>query len=106
MAIHDLQHRIHPEFPEVSANGEWEAREHLFASGVRHAEAILVDSEVGREDVLEFYGHLTSPDRVRILPFVLPPYLVRPTPDEVRLSAPGAPRLGPLLALSRPVLAT
>ena len=47
------------------------------------AEAILVDSEVGREDVLEFYGHLTSPDRVRILPFVLPPYLVRPTPDEV-----------------------
>ena len=24
MAIHDLQHRLQPEFPEVSANGEWE----------------------------------------------------------------------------------
>lgn len=83
MAIHDLQHRIHPEFPEVSANGEGKAREYLFANGVRYAEAILVDSEVGREDVLEFYGNLTSPDRVRILPFVPPPYLVRPSADEM-----------------------
>ena len=94
MAVHDLQHRIHPEFPEVSADGEWEAREFLFANGVRYAEAIVVDSEVGREDVLEFYGHLTSPDRVRILPFVLPPYLVRPTGDEVAttLRSLGVPR--------------
>lgn len=83
MAIHDLQHRIHPEFPEVSADGEWEAREYLFANGVRHAEAIVVDSEVGREDVLEFYGHLISPDRVRVLPFVLPPYLVKPTAADI-----------------------
>ena len=28
MAIHDLQHRLQPEFPEVSANGEWERREY------------------------------------------------------------------------------
>jgi len=83
MAVHDLQHRIHPEFPEVSANGEWEAREYLFTNGVRYAEAILVDSDVGREDVLEFYGHLISPDRVRILPFVPPPYLAKPTADDV-----------------------
>lgn len=83
MAIHDLQHRIHPEFPEVSADGEWEAREGLFTNGVRYAEAILVDSEVGREDVLEFYGHLVEPDRVRVLPFVLPPYLERPSNGEV-----------------------
>ena len=106
MAIHDLQHRIHPEFPEVSADGEWEAREYLFTNGVRRAEAILVDSEVGREDVLEFYGHLTSPDRVRILPFVPPPYLVQAEADEVSatLRSPRSPR--PLPALSRPVLAT
>ncbi len=83
MAVHDLQHRIHPEFPEVSANGEWEAREYLFSNGVHWAEAILVDSEVGREDVLEFYGHLISPDRVRVLPFACPPYLAKPTDDVV-----------------------
>lgn len=83
MAIHDLQHRLHPEFPEVSADGEWEAREYLFANGVRCAEAIVVDSEVGRQDVLQFYGHLTSPDRIRVLPYVLPPYLATPTDEDV-----------------------
>lgn len=83
MAIHDLQHRIHPEFPEVSAGGEWEAREYLFRNGVRYAEAIVVDSDVGRDDVLEFYGDLISPDRVRVLPFILPPYIAKPTAHEV-----------------------
>ena len=43
----------------------------------------IVDSEIGREDVLKFYGHLTSPDRVRILPFVPPAYLKKPTAGEV-----------------------
>jgi hypothetical protein len=33
MAIHDLQHRLHPEFPEVSADGEWERREYLYRNG-------------------------------------------------------------------------
>ena len=35
MAVHDLQHRLQPEFPEVSADGEWEWREYLFPQ--RHA---------------------------------------------------------------------
>ena len=30
MAVHDLQHRLQPEFPEVSADGEWAWREYLF----------------------------------------------------------------------------
>lgn len=83
MAVHDLQHRLQPEFPEVSAKGEWESREQLFTNGIRSAVAILVDSEVGREDVLAYYGHLVSPDRVRVLPYVLPPYLQRPGTGEV-----------------------
>lgn len=83
MAIHDLQHRIHPEFPEVSADGEYEAREYLFANGVRYAEAILVDSDIGREDVLRFYGDLIAPERVHVLPFVTPPYLKRPDTNQL-----------------------
>ena len=83
MAVHDLQHRIQPEFPEVSANGEWESREFLFSNGIRNAEAILVDSVVGREDVLNYYGHLITPDRVRVLPFVPPPYLATPSEEEL-----------------------
>ncbi len=83
MAVHDLQHRIHPEFPEVTASGAAEYREFLYTNGICQAEAVLVDSEVGREDVLEFYGHLTTPDRIRVLPFVPPPYLVRATREAV-----------------------
>jgi len=75
MSVHDLQHRLQPQFPEVSANGEWEAREFDLGNGIERATLILVDSEVGMEDVLTFYGDRITPDRIRILPSVPPPYL-------------------------------
>ncbi|MBM4136783.1 MAG: glycosyltransferase [Nitrospira sp.] len=74
MAIHDLQHRLQPEFPEVSAGGDWQFREYLFRNGVRYAHGILVDSEVGKEDVLTFYGDYISEGHVHPLPF-LPSYM-------------------------------
>jgi len=70
MAVHDLQHRFHPEFPEVSADGEWGRREYLFRNGIGRALTVLVDSEVGREDVLDCYGEQTSAERVYVLPFL------------------------------------
>jgi len=71
MAIHDLQHRLQPEFPEVSANGEWEWREYYFRNAIRHATLVLADSEVGKEDILTFYGpYGITPDRIRILPYL------------------------------------
>jgi glycosyltransferase involved in cell wall biosynthesis len=76
MAIHDLQHRIQPEFPEVSALGEWERREYLFRNGTRHATLLVADSEVGKEDILNFYGRYgVRPDQVKVLPFLPPSYL-------------------------------
>lgn len=70
MAIHDLQHRLQPKFPEVSAEGEWERREYLFRNGARYATLLLADSEVGREDILRCYGSYgVTPDRVKVLPF-------------------------------------
>ncbi len=69
--VHDLQHRLQPEFPEVSTNGEWDRREYLFRNATRCATLILADSEVGKQDILEFYGpYGVSPDRVKILPYV------------------------------------
>jgi len=69
MAIHDLQHRLQPEFPEVSANGEWERREYLFRNGTRYATLLLAMSEVGKEEILDFYGEYgVTPDRVKVLP--------------------------------------
>jgi glycosyltransferase involved in cell wall biosynthesis len=76
MAVHDLQHRLQPEFPEVSANGEWERREYLFRNAIRNATLILADSEVGKEDILNFYGSCgITPDRVKVLPFLPACYL-------------------------------
>ena len=74
--IHDLQHRLQPHFPEVSAGGEWAWREYLFRNLTRYATLILVDSEVGREDALEYYGPFgLHEDRVKVLPFRPPSYL-------------------------------
>ena len=82
MAIHDLQHRLQPEFPEVSAHGEWERREYLFRNGARHATLLLADSEVGKEDILNFYGpYGITPDRVKILPFLPAWYLAVHIPE-------------------------
>src|SRR6266542_6127068 len=85
MAIHDLQHRLQPEFPEVSADGEWEAREYLFRNGARYATLLLADSEVGREDILNFYGpYGVEPDQVKVLPFLPSRYLFAKTDGEER----------------------
>jgi len=75
VAIHDIQHRLNPHFPEVSADGEWERRERLIGPLIGGATAVLVDSEVGREDVIAHFGETGIPAAaVRPLPF-LPPRL-------------------------------
>jgi len=76
MAIHDLQHRLQPEFPEVSANGEWERREYCCRNGARYATLLLADSEVGKEDIINGYSpYGVTPDRVKVLPFIPACYL-------------------------------
>jgi glycosyltransferase involved in cell wall biosynthesis len=84
MAIHDLQHRLQPEFPEVSADGEWESREYTFRNGARYATSLLADSDVGKEDILNFYGEYgVTPDRVKVLPFLPASHLAADvTPEE------------------------
>lgn len=69
VVVHDLQHRIQPEFPEVSAGGEWNRREVLNRNSIKYAEAVFVDSQVGKEDLLTFYGEYISEDRVYLLPY-------------------------------------
>jgi glycosyltransferase involved in cell wall biosynthesis len=78
--IFDLNHRLQPEFPEVSAFGETNLREHFYINTCKYATLVLVDSEIGKADVLKFYGHLIDEDRIRILPYY-PPIERRPRPD-------------------------
>ncbi len=80
LPVHDLQHRINPQFPELSSNGIWEEMENFYQNALPQAAAILVDSEVGKEDVLNFYQ--VDEDRVKVLPFAPPTYLQREYPKE------------------------
>jgi glycosyltransferase involved in cell wall biosynthesis len=84
-AIHDLQHRLQPEFPEVSANGQWEEREYYFRNVTRCATLLLADSEVGKEDILHFYGpYGVTPDKVKVLPYLPACYLAMDVSESER----------------------
>ena len=80
MPIFDLNHRLQPEFPEVSAFGEYNRREFLYINTCRYATFVLVDSEAGKADVLRFYGSYIGEDRIRILPYY-PAIGKKPLPD-------------------------
>jgi glycosyltransferase involved in cell wall biosynthesis len=70
--VWDLQHRIQPFFPEVSADGRWVRREDKFAGLLKRASYVVVGTEAGKEEVREFYG---IPDtRIRILPHPTPTF--------------------------------
>ena len=82
VTIHDLNHRVYTEFPEVTALGEFERREYYFRNACRHAATILVESDTGRDDVLALYGDTgVTRDRVVVLP-VLPATTVRAAVSE------------------------
>ena len=85
IAVHDLQHKLQPEFPEVSANGEAEGREYLFRNAIRYATLVLADSETGKEDILNCYGEFgITEDRIKVLPFLPASYLDQEvTPEEI-----------------------
>jgi glycosyltransferase involved in cell wall biosynthesis len=75
MPVHDLQHRLNPQFPEVSAGGIGEEREYLYKNSISTAAVILVDSNTGKEDVLNFYR--AEKDKIKVLPYTPPNYLRR-----------------------------
>ena len=76
MTIHDMQHRLQPRFPEVSADGEWEWREYVFRNGAREATLLLVDSETSRDDVVDAYGENgVTVEAIEVLPVMPAPYL-------------------------------
>lgn len=76
--IHDLMHRYEPDFPEVSARFRYGIREHRFRNIACHSDAVLVDSEVGRDQVVESY--VVPRERIWPLPYVAPSYLRDTTP--------------------------
>ncbi|MEN6467386.1 MAG: glycosyltransferase family 1 protein [Smithella sp.] len=71
--IHDLMHRYERRFPEVSSGFTFRQREKHYKYICRYSEGILVDSEVGKNHVMESYG-MTN-EKLYILPYVAPSYI-------------------------------
>jgi glycosyltransferase involved in cell wall biosynthesis len=71
--IFDLMHRYEKRFPEVYAQGIYEHREMHYKQMCKWAKGILVDSELGKQQVVESYG--TDPIKIHVLPFVPPKYI-------------------------------
>ncbi|MCK4782302.1 MAG: glycosyltransferase family 4 protein [Desulfobacteraceae bacterium] len=65
--VWDLCHRDFVEFPEVRENRTFESREALYQHALTKAVAVIVDSELGKENVIRRYG--VDPERVEILHF-------------------------------------
>lgn len=64
----DLEHRVHPFFPEVSVTGStWENREMVFGTMIPRAAYVISGTEAGRRQIIDFYH--PDPDRVRVIPF-------------------------------------
>jgi glycosyltransferase involved in cell wall biosynthesis len=80
VAIHDLMHRYERGFPEMSALGEFKRRELLYGSMSRWAGGVLVDSELGKRQVVESYG--MAAQRVHVLPFIAPEYIYATDPPQ------------------------
>lgn len=73
VTVHDLQHRLNPQYKEVSAGGRWEYREYGFINIAKHAFRIFVDSPVGKKHMLRYYKE--SKGRNIVLPYLPPSYL-------------------------------
>jgi glycosyltransferase involved in cell wall biosynthesis len=71
--VHDLMHRYEPSYAEVSANGEYAAREFHFSETCRWSKGILVDSAVGKQQVEESYG--VPSRKIFVLPYIAPRYI-------------------------------
>lgn len=70
VVVWDLQHRLQPWFPEVSANGNWQHRDSLYDAVLGRAAAVIVGTEVGKLEVERFFR--VDPSRILIMPHPTP----------------------------------
>jgi len=82
--VHDLMHRYERRFPEVGRRREFSWREWHYRNTCRWSNGVLVDSKVGRQQVMESYNIPES--KVHVLPYIAPSYLLEDNNAENLLS--------------------
>lgn len=83
--IHDLMHRHERRFPEVSYWGLYWQRENHYRAMCKHAKAILTDSVVGKQHVIDAYE--VKQENIYVLPYCPPPQRQIDVEEERRLLA-------------------
>jgi glycosyltransferase involved in cell wall biosynthesis len=78
--VWDLQHRLQPWFPEVSAHGTWRQRESFYSEYLRRATMIIAGTDAGRLEIERFY-QVTS-NRIKILPHPTPAFTLEAKPSD------------------------
>ena len=68
--VWDLEHRCQPYFPEVSHDGQWEARESLYRTMFGRAAFTFTSSTRCKEQIGKFYG--IPAERIVVLPHPTP----------------------------------
>ena len=70
--VWDLQHRLQPWFPEVSAGKEWISRDRDYERVLVRASRVIVGTSVGKREVSSFYR--VPRQSIRILPLPTPTF--------------------------------
>ena len=73
VTILDLAHRVEKKFPESASKSEFLVRERTFTNICRQARGVLVQTELGSQQVVDAYG--MPPEKIHILPLVAPAYM-------------------------------
>lgn len=76
----DLQYRLQPFFPEVSAQGRWSSWDRKYSTLFRRATFVVVPSSAGKSQVEKFYG--VPSERIRIVPHPTPRFALAAAADE------------------------
>ena len=71
--VHDLMHRYERQFPEAGSRKEYNIREKHYSRMCKKATGILVDSRIGKQQLIESYN--VSSAKVQVLPFIAPKYI-------------------------------
>jgi glycosyltransferase involved in cell wall biosynthesis len=66
-------HRYEKHFPEAGSSTQYRSREKHYQRMCIHSKAVLVDSEIGKQQSVESYH--PNPDKIYVLPFVPPGYI-------------------------------
>jgi glycosyltransferase involved in cell wall biosynthesis len=76
VVVWDLQHRLQPWFPEVSAKGNWQHRDTLYTTVLGRAAAVIVGTQAGKLEVERFFR--VDPSRILIMPHPTPRFADAP----------------------------